>query len=374
MRAQLTIFFITVAGFVSAQSFNVQWRQADTIARTIERGRTPPGPGGSSLISINDVRDKDATQVINEAIVERHRAGGGRIVFLAGEYVTGQIEMLSDVRLFLTESAVLRFRPSSDKDQQLIYARQQSNISITGRGTLVGHSNAPISVFEGCRNVLIDGVRFDRGGDNIVIRSTEDIVIRNVTMRAGDNGIVITNEMPGNSRNVFFENGEMNSRQLQRMIHVKSDLTREGVIENIFVRNINLDSCSEAILHVEMRYDDEETEVPTRAFVRNIFVENVTGKSSNFALLVDGFSEGRQVDNIVFKDCLLEGIKDSGLNKIVGAVNVSFVSTTITSDPEYKIQGSPLRGMSLDERRRLFEERHRERMEMRRQMEQNQGR
>jgi polygalacturonase len=196
---------------------------------------------------------------------------------------------------------------------------------------------------ESCKNVLIEDCYFNTGDDCIAIKSgrnndgrkwnrpSENIVIRNCVMKDGHGGVVIGSEISGDCRNVFAENCEMDSHHLDRAVRIKSNAIRGGVIENIYVRNINVGVCKEAIFRVEMKYE-KVMEGPHMPIIRNINLENITSKSSRYGVFIDGFEKDNHVNNITIKDCTFEGIKEAGLNKIVGAENVRIINTTMLSE------------------------------------------
>ena len=92
------------------------------------------------------------TEAIARAIEACNKAGGGRVVVPAGEWLTGPIHLLSNVNLHLAEGATLRFTDNpSDylpavmtswegmecyNYSPLVYAFECENIAITGTGTL----------------------------------------------------------------------------------------------------------------------------------------------------------------------------------------------------------------------------------------------
>ncbi len=95
------------------------------------------------------------TALINETILKAHQDGGGTLYFPAGTYLTATIRMKSNIELHLEAGATIRF---SDHFEDylpfeeirwegtvmntltpLIYARNEENLSITGRGTLDGN-------------------------------------------------------------------------------------------------------------------------------------------------------------------------------------------------------------------------------------------
>jgi len=99
-----------------------------------------------------------ATEAIAKAIQSCSAAGGGRVVIPAGVFLTGAIHLSSNVNLHLEDGATLRF--SQDPQDYLpvvltrfestecmnyspfIYAFEQTNIAVTGSGTLDGGADA----------------------------------------------------------------------------------------------------------------------------------------------------------------------------------------------------------------------------------------
>ena len=95
----------------------------------------------------------DCTEAIAKAIAAANAAGGGRVVVPAGVWHTGAIHLKSNVNLHVAEGATLKFSPDPAKYpvvftrwegvecmnySPLIYALEQENIAVTGKGTLDG--------------------------------------------------------------------------------------------------------------------------------------------------------------------------------------------------------------------------------------------
>src|SRR5437868_12673690 len=99
----------------------------------------------------------DSTEAIRKAIEACHAAGGGRVVVPAGVFLTGAVHLLSNVNLYVSEGATLKFSPDPSKYlpvvytrfegtecmnySPLIYAFEQENIAVTGGGTLDGSAS-----------------------------------------------------------------------------------------------------------------------------------------------------------------------------------------------------------------------------------------
>jgi polygalacturonase len=99
----------------------------------------------------------DATAAFRAAIDGCHRAGGGRVVVPPGVFLTGPIHLKSNVNLHVSEGATVRFRrdPAAYLPvvltrwegvelmgySPLVYAYEQHDLAITGRGTLDGQAD-----------------------------------------------------------------------------------------------------------------------------------------------------------------------------------------------------------------------------------------
>ena len=128
-------------------------RAADIVARI----KPPTFPARDFIITDHGAiagGEIDGTAAIRLAIETCHRAGGGRVVVPKGVFLTGAIHLKSNVNLHVSEGATLKF--STDPAAYLppvftrwegiecmnyspfIYAMDQENIAVTGKGTLDG--------------------------------------------------------------------------------------------------------------------------------------------------------------------------------------------------------------------------------------------
>jgi polygalacturonase len=98
--------------------------------------------------------DSDCTNAIARTIQACSEAGGGRVTVPAGVYRTGPVHLLSNVNLHLAAGATLSFYTDPARYfpvvftrfegtefmnySPLVYAYEQENIAITGKGTLHG--------------------------------------------------------------------------------------------------------------------------------------------------------------------------------------------------------------------------------------------
>jgi polygalacturonase len=164
---------------------------------------------------------------------------------------------------------------------------------------------------ESCRNVLIEDCTFFTGDDAIAIKSgrdndawrigqpTENVVIRNCSLRSKINGLCIGSEIAGGVRNVFIEN--IIIPKSSNAIYFKSNLDRGAYIENIYVRNVQADSVRTAFIRFEPNYKGERSGFYPTLF-NNFSIENVTCKiTEECGIYMAGFKE-QPIKNIELKN------------------------------------------------------------------------
>jgi len=161
---------------------------------------------------------------------------------------------------------------------------------------------------ESCRDVLIEKCLFDTGDDCIAIKSgrnddgrrigvpSVNLIIRDCTMRDGHAGTAIGSEISGSCSNVFVENCEMSSPRLSCALRLKSNAVRGGVLQNIFMRNVNVGQVSDSVLQIDFLYE-EGTNGIYPPVARNVTMENITVEHTPRVLNVRGFP-GAEISNV----------------------------------------------------------------------------
>lgn len=307
---------------------------------------TPPADG------------KKATRQIQEAIDRTSQHGGGRVVMAAGAWYSGRIILKSNVELHTEEGCVVRF--SGEIEDYLpavfttnegvevtslgacIYACRAENIALTGKGVMIGPESGSIKerqvkfaveeidirtpveerIYDGrdggqvflptffgpieCRNVYLEGVRFEQGffwniapvycqeviirgvevssvgiprGDGVDITCCKDVLIEYSTMSCGDDnfamkggrneygyernrasenivmrhcltlrghgGITIGSETAGWIRNLYTHDCVFDGTQIG--IRFKTRRPRSGGGENLYYERIRMRTNKEAI-------------------------------------------------------------------------------------------------------------------------------
>lgn len=204
---------------------------------------------------------------------------------------------------------------------------------LTVRGlTIISHGpNSDGCDPEGCRNVLIENCFFDTGDDCIAIKSgrnndarainipTENVIVRNCRMKNGHGGVVVGSEIGSGFRNLWVEDCQMDSPELERVIRIKTNPCRGGVIEGINVRNVTVGQCKEAVLKINLDYEPREN--CDRSFppiVQDVVIENVTSERSKFGVLIIGLKESCNVKNVTVENCTFNNVEKG--NKVTGLV------------------------------------------------------
>jgi unsaturated rhamnogalacturonyl hydrolase len=115
-------------------------------------------------------------------------------------------------------------------------------------------------------------------------------------MKDGHGGVVIGSEISGGCRNVFVEACQMDSPNLDRVLRLKSNAVRGGVIENIFVRNTTVGRVADAVLQIDFMYE-EGARGSFKPVARNIVVEKISVQATPRVLNVVGFP-GAEINNV----------------------------------------------------------------------------
>jgi polygalacturonase len=197
---------------------------------------------------------------------------------------------------------------------------------------------------ESCKNVLIENSTFDVGDDGICIKSgrdeagrkrgkpTENLLARNCTVYHAHGGFVIGSEMSGGAKNLYVENCTFIGTDIG--LRFKTTRGRGGVVENIFINNINMkDIVGEAILF-DMYYAAQDPVVlagekrePPKIQVlpvtdatpqfKNFYVNNIVCDGSEKAVFIRGLPE-MHIQNIELKNMVIQSEKGIEMSEATG--------------------------------------------------------
>jgi len=192
------------------------------------------------------------------------------------------------------------------------------NVTVDGV-TIIAHGPNTDGVDpESCKNVLIKNCFFDTGDDCIAIKSgrdedgrtigkpAENHIIENCEMKDGHGGVVIGSEISGGARNIYAINCKMNSPNLERILRIKTSSSRGGIIENVFMKDVQVGTYRDAAVTCNMFYEQPGNFMPV---IRNILVENLNvEKGGNFGVFVKAYKES-PVINLTMVNCTINGVK-----------------------------------------------------------------
>ena len=206
---------------------------------------------------------------------------------------------------------------------------------------------------ECCDRVLIEDCFFNTGDDCIAIKSgrnrdgrernmpSKNIIIRNCEMKNGHGGVVIGSEISGGCQNVFAHDCVMDSPELERVLRIKTNSCRGGIIENINMKDIKVGVCKESVLKINLDY--EHNEVCCRGYyptVRNVYMENVTSEKSKYGVQIIGLDEDTYVYDVLVKNCKFNGVQSgnfrSGKTRNINFDNLFINGSLVLDQKPYK--------------------------------------
>ena len=255
-------------------------------------------------------------------------------IFGAGFYLRPNFIQFYNCKNILIEGVTLKDSPMWFINPVLCQSVAVKNVKIEGLGPNNDGCNP-----ESSKDVLIKDCYFNNGDDCIAIKSgrnndgrrinipSENIVIKNCEMRNGHGGVVLGSEISGGVKNIFVENCQMDSPNLDRAIRIKTNSVRGGVLENIFVRNLTIGEVSEAILKIDYYYEEGDAGkfAPT---VNNVILENITSKKSPFAIWIKAYDHSK-VKNLIIKNSRFENVSNDNL--LENVEKLTFEDVTINN-------------------------------------------
>ncbi len=344
--------------FTMTAAPQVGWDDMPAILARIKAPQFPARDFNITAYGAKADGKTDCTEAIRQAIKACHEAGGGRVVVPDGTFLTAAIHLKSNVNLHLADDATLKFIPEPKKYlplvltriegtecmnySPLIYAFEQKNIAVTGKGRLdgsatwdnwwhnvvlgkdtnsvqsgrllmsYGERGTPVAerVFgEGhllrpnfiqpyrCQNILIEGVTIT----NAPMWVINPVLSTNVTVR----GVKVTSHGPNNdgcdpdsSRDVLIEDCLFDTGD--DCIAIKSGKNADGRRINVPSENIIIRNCIMKDGHGGVVLGSE-----TSGGVRNVFAEDCVMDSPNLdrALRLKTNAErGGPIENIFFRN------------------------------------------------------------------------
>jgi polygalacturonase len=190
---------------------------------------------------------------------------------------------------------------------------------------------------ESCKNVALYDSNFDVGDDAICIKSgkdktgrdrgipSENIVIKNCIVYHGHGGVTVGSEMSGGVKNLHASGCSFIGTDVG--LRFKSNRGRGGVVENIYLSNIQMVNIPTQAISFDLYYGGKSPgemieEIASSGMAegmpvnegtpqfKNIFIHDITCKGALQAILLQGLPE-MNLENIHLDNLLMEA--DKGL-------------------------------------------------------------
>lgn len=340
-----------------------------------------------------DIRDYGAagdgnamnTKAFAAAIAACAQAGGGRVLVPAGTWLTGPIHLKSNINLHLEKDAGIRFSANFEdylpvvftryeglecyNYSPLIYARDCTNVAVSGEGKLDGQGKpwwqarekyksgaqrlynmasgaVPVKdrvfgttdyflrpsfiQFVNCKNVLVEGLTVGSGPMWIIHPVyCENVIVRNVTLiNNGPNNDGID---PDSCRNVLIEYCNFDTND--DAVAIKSGRDADGwrvgrPCENIIVRHcrFGLGSHCDGVVSIGSEMSGD---------VRNVFIHDCTFDRTERAVRIKSKrGRGGVVENIWLEDITIGEIDSDPL--LLNMFYGSGVSSSSKATPKFR--------------------------------------
>uniref|UniRef100_UPI003217B5A1 glycoside hydrolase family 28 protein n=1 Tax=uncultured Draconibacterium sp. TaxID=1573823 RepID=UPI003217B5A1 len=214
------------------------------------------------------------TTAIQKAIDHIHAKGGGHLNFYVGRYLTGTIELKSNVHIILHEGAILVGSTNvydynyDSPYRALVYAKNAENISITGLGVIDGQGrqlayNVLDQVHKG---ILEDPLKYDRSAQyrpkGICFRECKNVKIEGITLKNAAEWVQMYDQC---------ENLEINKITVDSKAFWNNDGLDIVDCKNVLVTNSFFDASDDAIC---FKSHDESK------MCENVEVRNCVARSS----------------------------------------------------------------------------------------------
>ncbi|MHA8067543.1 glycoside hydrolase family 28 protein [Aquirufa sp. ROCK2-A2] len=229
------------------------------------------------------------TRTIQKAIDYVHENGGGRLIFQTGTYVTGSVYLKTNVTLQLDQGATILgstnpFDYIKDKKigwMSMIFALNQENIGITGKGTINGRgyitANNMVNYIH--RGIYTDVLKLDRPNEtnrpqNIYFRECKNIIIKDITLKDPASW----NQTYDQCKNLYVDGIFVDS---------KSYWNNDGIdivdCDGVVIKNSYFDAADDVICFKSHSPD---------FICQNVVVDNCVGRSSANGLKFGTVSRG----------------------------------------------------------------------------------
>ena len=116
----------------------------------------------------------------------------------------------------------------------------------------------------------------------------------------------------------------MDSPNLDRVIRIKTNNCRGGVVDGVYVRRVDVGQCREAVLKINLLYESgEDCDRSYPPYVRNVMLDHVTSGKSQYGVLITGYEDRMNIENVSVTNSSFDGVEREPLS-IQGAKGLHF--------------------------------------------------
>ncbi|WP_320167796.1 glycosyl hydrolase family 28 protein [Mangrovibacterium marinum] len=376
---------------------------ADSLTLNLKPWEVPPG-----IFRVEDygaVGDGNTlnTAAIQKAIDACSSAGGGTVLIANGEYVTGTIELKSNVMLEVAENAKIlgstdlkdypdrieSFESVMSKMHRyrisLVYAEKAINVGICGKGEInfrgeIKHFPGPetIGEIEGrpfgirmiecsnvvvkdiiltnsgawmqnylyCESLIFDGIKVfnhaNHNNDGLDPDGCKNVIVRNCFINSHDDALCLKSASGKPCENILIENSVFYSS----CNAFKFGTDTQGDFRNIIARNLVLGGIPDSSPSLRGRYECSTgitLETVDGGNVENILIENITIDRSRCPIFMYIGDRGRVLGNVKPDPGYLKNIV---IRNVKGKENRR-QGSLITGIPEQIIENVVIRDMDI---------------------------
>ena len=243
------------------------------------------------------------TTIIQKAIDFANENGGGRVVFTPGNFVTGTIYLKSNVTLHLEAGATILastnpwdfVKESCVNWTSMIFAIKQTNIGITGKGTINGRgfitANNLVDYIH--RGLFKDPMKLDRPYEgnrhqNIYFRECTNVTVQDITLKDPASW----NQTYDQCKNVLVEREKVDS---------KSYWNNDGIdiidCEDVVIRDCYIDAADDVFCFKSHDF---------KGSCKNVLLDNCVGRPSasgfKFGTVSRGEFKNIKIRNVTMYD------------------------------------------------------------------------
>lgn len=198
---------------------------------------------------------------------------------------------------------------------------------------------------ESCKNTIIRNCNFDVGDDAICMKSgknedgrkraipTENVIVDGCTVYHGHGGFVVGSEMSGGISNIYVADCLFIGTDVG--LRFKSTRGRGGIVENIYIKDINMANIPTDPLLFDLFYggkgagEETDEEIAARAAApvpevtietpqfKNIYIENIMCNGAKRAMYFNGLPE-MKIQNVHISNAVIKADKGAEFRQTDG--------------------------------------------------------